>query len=145
MSDLQAARTVAAGLGVGTGVLADALAGQRDTLAAACLDIEHSPFGPGRCQESFLTCLRCPNALVTERHLPGLFTVLDTIQTALETMTVPDWTAAHGLTWLTITEQLMPRFTPAQQAAARATARTGGAGVLAPGLLGLLDGPKEPR
>jgi hypothetical protein len=139
------AGTVAAGLGVGTDVLVDALAGRRDTLAAACLDIEHPPFGPGRCEVSFLTCLRCRNALVTERHLPGLLMVMDALQAALVTMTVPDWTAAHGLTWLTITEQLLPRFTCAQQATARATAAAAGAGVPVSALLGLLDGPKEPR
>jgi hypothetical protein len=144
-ADPLVAGTVAAGLGVGTGVLADALAGRRDTLAAACLDIEHSPFGPGRCAASFHACLRCPNALVTEQHLPGLLTVMDALAAALETMTVPDWTAAHGLTWLTITEQLLPRFTPAQRATARATVAAAGTGVPVSALLGLLDGPKEPR
>jgi hypothetical protein len=125
-------------------VLAEVLAGRRDTLAAACLDIEGSPGGPGDGEESFLTCLRCPNALVTDRHLPGLLAVLDALQAALDTMTVPDWTAAHGLTWLSITEQVLPRFTAAQQAAARATAGTGEASLVASALV-MLDGPKEPR
>jgi hypothetical protein len=139
---------IAAGLGVDPGVLAEALAGRRDTLATACLDIDHSPFnpgqsGPGRCQASFLTCLRCPNALVTDRHLPGLLAVTDALAAALVTMTVEDWTARHGVTWLTITEQVLPRFTPEQQAAARATTAAGPDPVT--GLLALLDGPKEPR
>jgi hypothetical protein len=146
--DPPAISRMAAGLGVDPGVLAEALTGRRDTLATACLDIDHSPFspaqsGPGRCQVSFLTCLRCPNALVTDRHLPGLLAVRDALAAALATMTVADWTASHGATWLTLTEQVLPRFTPEQQAAARATTTAGPDPVA--GLLALLEGPKEPR
>jgi hypothetical protein len=154
--DRQDMGEVAAGFGIDPGVLAEVLAGQRDTVAAACLDIADSPFGPGRCQVSFLTCLRCPNAMVTDRHLPGLLTVLDALQTRLATMTVADWTAAYGLTWLTLTEAVLPRFTAEQQATARAALTAAGphaAGPQAAGpravglleLLELLDGPREPR
>jgi hypothetical protein len=134
----------AAGLGIDPGVLAEVLAGQRDTVASACLDIADSPFGSGRCQVSFLTCLRCPNALVTDRHLPGLLTVLDALQAALAAMPVQDWAVAHGLTWLSLTEVVLPRFTQQQQAAARAQV-SGPSTTTLLELLDLLDGPREPR
>ena len=127
-------------LGTTPARLGQALAGTLDTVAASCLDISHSPFGGGRCEVSFLTCLRCPNALVLERHLPALYALLERLQTALGTMTVPDWCRAHGVTWLIITRLILPKFSPAQREAARRGMPA--AGPVA--LLDLLSGPREP-
>ncbi|WP_405844549.1 hypothetical protein [Streptomyces sp. NBC_01518] len=120
-------------------VLKNAMAGELDTLASSCLDINHSPFAKnGQCDVSFLTCLRCPNALIAERHLPALLAVVDTLQTALETTSVDAWIEEHGRTWLMLTRLILPKFTDAQRDKA-AQSR--------PVFLGLdlLDGPKEPR
>jgi hypothetical protein len=71
-------RAAAAALGTTPEKIRDAGTGALDTLVSSCLDIEHSPFsGGGPCQVSFLTCLRCPNALITERHLPMLLALAD--------------------------------------------------------------------
>jgi hypothetical protein len=127
-------------LGTTPARLGQALAGALDTLATSCLDIDHSPFGSGRCTASFLMCLHCPNALVLERHLPMLYALLDRLQEALGQMTVPDWCRAHGVTWLIITRLILPEFSMAQREAAM---RGKPAADLA-GLLYLLPGPREP-
>jgi hypothetical protein len=115
--------------------LGQAEAGELDTFAASCLDIERSPVG-GRCRQSFLACFVCPNALVLERHLPALLALADALREDLERRDVDQWAARHGATWTVLTRDVLPRFSPAQRAAA-ARAR--------PALpLDLLDGPKEP-
>ncbi|MET7989049.1 hypothetical protein [Streptomyces sp. NPDC005281] len=111
-----------------------AAAGELDTLAAACADIEHGPDG-GRCRESFLACFGCPNALVLERHLPALLALTDTLREDLQRREAEQWAARHGATWQIITRDILPRFSPAQRAAAIK------AKPVLP--LGLLDGPKE--
>ncbi len=128
-------------LGTTTAKLEQALAGSLDTMVASCLDIDHSPFGNGRCDASFLTCLRCPNALVLQRHLPMLYALLDHLQAQLDRMTVQDWCRAHGVTWLIITRLILPRFSPAQQQAAKRDKPTD----TPADLLNLLDGPREER
>ncbi|WP_327188303.1 hypothetical protein [Streptomyces sp. NBC_01334] len=111
-----------------------AAAGELDTLAAACADIEHGPDG-GRCRESFLACFGCPNALVLARHLPALLALTDTLREDLQRRDAEQWAARHGATWQIITRDLLPRFSPAQRAAAIK------AKPVLP--LSLLDGPKE--
>jgi hypothetical protein len=127
-------------LGTTPARLGQALAGTLDTLAASCLDIDHSPFSNGRCTASFLMCLHCPNALVLERHLPMLYALLDRLQDALGQMTVPDWCRVHGVTWLIITQLILPAFSPAQREAAIG----GKPAADQAGLLDLLPGPREP-
>lgn len=113
-------QTAAAVLGTTADKLAKAAAGHLDTLVASCLDFEHSPHSAGgNCDVSFLTCLRCPNALVTERHLPKLFALLDWLQDELDSRSVEDWIGRHGITWLITTRLILPKFTLAQQERAR--------------------------
>ncbi|ACZ83219.1 hypothetical protein [Streptosporangium roseum] len=131
--------TVARELGTTAAKVADALAGNLDTLVASCLDIYHNPDTGGHCEVSFLTCLRCPNALVLERHLPMLYLLLDHLQTRLDQMSVQEWCRRHGVIWLIITRLILPRFSPAQRDAARQTLPD----QTALDLLALLDGPKE--
>ncbi|MFK0050372.1 hypothetical protein ACIQU4_40980 [Streptomyces sp. NPDC090741] len=99
-------------------------AGELDTLAASCLDIDHHPVHGGRCRESFLACLDCPNAMVLERHLPTLLALADMLRADLERRDAEQWVRRHGRTWQIITAGILPRFTAAQHAnAARAAAR----------------------
>ncbi|MFF7117492.1 hypothetical protein ACFY91_35005 [Streptomyces albogriseolus] len=121
-----------------TDKLTAAMSGELDTLVTSCLDFEHSPQNDGGlCNVSFLTCLRCPNALVTEHHLPKLFALLRWLQDELDARGVDDWITRHGITWLIITRLVLPKFTEAQQEQARTRA---------PESLPteLLDGLKEP-
>ncbi|NEA58317.1 hypothetical protein G3I60_30225 [Streptomyces sp. SID13666] len=111
-------------------------AGALDTLASSCLDIAHHPGHGGPCRESFLTCLRCPNALVLERHLPMLLALVEALRADLEQRDAGQWASRHGATWQIITAGILPRFTAAQRAAAARTQPP----TLA---LHLLDGPQE--
>ncbi|MGW7278196.1 hypothetical protein ACWGIV_07780 [Streptomyces sp. NPDC054844] len=123
-------------LGITPQALTEALDGKRDTLANSCLDIEHGPFDEGRCGVSFLTCLRCPNALITRHHLPALLALVDELEHARQQMPLDAWVTEHGRTWLALTRLILPKFTDAQRAQA-ATSKP-------PELvLDLLDGPKE--
>ncbi len=134
----RAPEAVAAALGTTAATLKSATAGELDTLASSCLDFEHHPDTGTECNVSFLTCLRCPNALVSERHLPALLALLDSLQAALQELAVDAWVARHGRTWLTITRLILPRFTDGQLEKAARNKPT-----LPP--LDLLDGPKEPQ
>jgi hypothetical protein len=105
----------AVALGTTPEMVKSATAGELDTLVSSCLDIQHHPQTGGPCRDSFLTCLRCPNALVAERHLPMLYALLDLLQDELDRLGVDDWCGKHGVTWLIITHLIMPRFTAAQR------------------------------
>jgi hypothetical protein len=110
-------------LGTTADKLTAAIAGELDTLVTSCLDFEHSPQSNDElCNVSFLTCLRCPNALVAEHHLPKLFALLRWLQDELDQRGVDDWVARHGITWLIVTRLVLPKFTKAQQEQARAKA-----------------------
>jgi hypothetical protein len=98
----------------------EALDGELDTLVSSCLDHDHGPHNEGPCRASFLTCLRCPNALILERHLPMLLALLDHLQRELDTTDLDAWCRRHGITWLIITRLILPKFTDAQKAQATA-------------------------
>jgi hypothetical protein len=126
----------AAALGTTPEKVKRAAAGELDTLVSSCLDIQHHPQTGGPCRDSFLTCLRCANALVAERHLPMLYALLDLLQDELDRLCVNDWCGKHGVTWLIITRLILPRFTDAQRNAALKAKPDA-----LP--LDLLEGPKE--
>jgi hypothetical protein len=128
---------IAASLGRDRGVIERALAGELDTIAASCLDFEHSPHNGGaRCQVSFLTCLRCPNALVAERHLPQIMALVAELQTRLDAVGLEEWEHRYARLWTVITREILPKFTPAQRAQAEQHQPT-------TPLLDLLEGPRE--
>ncbi|WP_460073060.1 hypothetical protein [Streptomyces sp. YKOK-I1] len=136
----ESARAVVVRLGGGSlaavpdQVREQAASGDLDTLACACTDIEHSPDG-GRCQQSFLACFGCPNALVLERHLPALLALAEALHDYLQRRDVAQWTARYGATWQILTRDILPRFNPAQRAAAQET--------LPHLMLDLLEGPTQ--
>ncbi|WP_369254136.1 hypothetical protein [Streptomyces sp. R35] len=120
----ESARAVVVRLGGGSAaavpnqVREQAAAGELDTLACACTDIEHSP-GGGRCRQSFLTCFGCPNALVMERHLPALLALAEVLREDLQRRDAAQWTARYGTTWQILTHDILPWFSPARRAAAQ--------------------------
>lgn len=131
-----APQQTASELGTTAETLHQALDGKLNTVAASCLDILHSPFSDGVCDVSFLTCLRCPNALITHQHLPALLALVDELDRARQTMPIEAWVNQHGRTWLSLTRLILPQFTDAERAEA-AKAKP------APLGLDLLDDPKE--
>jgi hypothetical protein len=133
--------TAATQLGIDPATAQQALSGELDTLVTACLDIDDSPFNEGRCRASFLTCLVCPNALATHRHLPGLLGLLEQLDTERQAIDADTWWARHGQTWLAITEEVLPKFTSAELDRARTEADA--AAIPTVSLLDLLHGPRE--
>ncbi|MFC5667641.1 hypothetical protein ACFP3U_32320 [Kitasatospora misakiensis] len=123
-------------LGTTAGKIAEARDGRLDTLVSACLDFENGPFDEGPCRQSFLTCLRCENALVLEKHLPALLALLDRMRAELDAANVADWCRRHAVTWLVVTRRILPRFTAAQ-------IRNAEAAKPALPIAALFDGPKE--
>jgi hypothetical protein len=126
-------------LGVDTETAGQALTGELDTLVAACLDINHGPFNQGRCRASFLTCLQCENALATQRHLPALLALLERLDIKRQTVDTETWWARNGQAWLAITNDILPKFTPAEIEQARTQVDA----TPISSLLDLLHGPSE--
>ncbi len=124
-------------------VVTSDVAGGVDTRAAAtafaaCTSVRDSPFNDGVCRASFLACFACRNAVVTREHLPGLVDLLGELERRWTTTGRDDWWRRYGQAWLSVTEDILPTFTPAEVAAAKAS--TDGR---AANLLDLLEGPKE--
>jgi hypothetical protein len=67
--------------GLDPGTLKRVVAGELDTVLAACSDNRASPFSaPGHpCQASFMMCLSCPCARATPAHLPVLIETRDVL------------------------------------------------------------------
>ncbi|MEU5149355.1 hypothetical protein AB0G42_19500 [Streptomyces yangpuensis] len=114
----------------------DASGRRSEAAFTACRDHTDSPFNPGPCRASFLRCFACRNALATQDHLPAQLALLDELAAAWETMDRDRWWQRFGQPWLAITEDILPRFTPAEQEAA---ARIKPAHTV----LDLLEGPQE--
>ncbi|WP_147430078.1 hypothetical protein [Frondihabitans australicus] len=89
----------------------------------SCADLLLGPVNPGEpCRASVLTCFRCPNALVGERHLPALVHLERDLRERSETMPIHDWWALFGQAWMALTEDVLTRFTDAQLNAAEEAA-----------------------
>jgi hypothetical protein len=104
----------------------------------SCTSITDGPFNDGVCRASFLTCFACRNAVVTAEHLPNLLDLADELERRWHGTGRDEWWTRYGHTWLTITEDILPTFTPGELAHARAAAD--GSAVT---LLDLLEGPKD--
>lgn len=127
----------AAELGVTEATAGGLLAGDLDTMFAACEDVEHGPFDAGRrCSASFLMCLSCENALISSQHIPRLKGLLSWLTGQWEGLDLEEWWTRHGLTWLAITQHIRPKFTPAEWDQAEEADDVSA-------LLVLLDGPTE--
>jgi hypothetical protein len=75
----------------------DVSAGRADTPVSACRDVHHHPLTGLPCQESFLACLNCLNAVATPRHIPRLVYLYVAI-TSLQDVVAPDvWSTAWSV------------------------------------------------
>ncbi|KUM67176.1 hypothetical protein [Streptomyces curacoi] len=94
--------------------------GQREAALATCTDYHGSPFNPSPCAASFLQCFACRNAISSRDHLPAQLALLDELAAHWEGMDREVWWRRFGQAWLALTEDILPRFTPAElEAAAR--------------------------
>lgn len=92
----------------------EVLEGQRDTAFASCTTAVED------CRASFLTCFACRNAVATADHLPAQLALLDELADRWEATDRETWWRRFGQAWLAINEDILPRFTPEERAAAEA-------------------------
>ncbi|MEU9341820.1 hypothetical protein AB0D74_11435 [Streptomyces sp. NPDC048278] len=121
---------IAARIGLDEETVREVLDGDRDTAFAACTKTTDD------CRDSFLTCFACRNAVATASHLPAQLALLDELADLWEGTDRETWWRRFGQAWLAINEDILPRFTPQERAAAEASKP-------ADRVLPLLDGPSE--
>jgi len=116
-SDLE---SVARRFKVTVDVLKRILAGKLDTVLAACVDYNNSPFSPpGQpCDASFFMCLQCECARATPQHLPILVLVYDELRLKQHAMTPLVWSTRFMKPYTQL-EDLIDRFGNAAVSAAR--------------------------
>jgi hypothetical protein len=85
--------TVAAEQGLDPGTLKRMVAGELDTVLAACADNNNSPHAPAGqpCPASFMLCLGCECARALPRHLPVQVLVHDRLQAGRDQMEALMW------------------------------------------------------
>jgi len=99
-----------------------AASGDQDVFLASCAGFHASPFarkaGDG-CPAAVWGCLECPDAVFTERHLPGLTAFAAFLQDQREELDDTQWQARYGKAHHRLNAGIFPAFSPAQHAAAR--------------------------
>lgn len=85
---------------------------------SGCSDPDHNPATGKACDATLLTCLHCSNCLITNSHLPHLLALNQTLLERRDQMPQADWWARYGPAWVALTNDVLPRFTPAEVAAA---------------------------
>lgn len=102
--------------------IAPLLEGQQDVWLAACSGFYHGPFAaPGApCGQPFWGCLDCSNAVITARKLPAILAFLAFLEDQRSGLTGPDWAMKFGHAHARITQQILPAFSDAAIADARA-------------------------
>ncbi len=112
---------VADRFGIDAPTLKRVLAGELDTVLAACVDHHNGPHAPpGQpCRASFMRCLDCPCARATPQHLPVQVLTLDALAARRAELPPLEWTRRFAVPHAQLADAL-GRFTPETVAAARA-------------------------
>lgn len=98
------------------------LSGEQDVWLASCGGFYASPFGRAGapCPSPFWGCLECPNAVITARKLPAILGFLAFVEGQRAGLTAGDWAAKFGRAHARITRDVLPAFSEAVIADARA-------------------------
>ncbi len=101
--------------------LKQVLAGQLDTVLAACVDHTNSPHAPAGqpCTASFMLCLSCPCARAEPRHLPVQVLTLDALDARRADLTPLAWAHRFATAYAQLTDLLAQFPTAAVDAARR--------------------------
>jgi hypothetical protein len=106
------------------GIHGDDHQGPADTQAEApwnaCADPQAHPATGKPCQASFLDCFHCGNCVITKDHLPGLVALDGALASRRQQLAESEWWQRYGPAWAAIRHDILPRFTPAQIAQAKA-------------------------
>jgi hypothetical protein len=114
---------VAARFGVDAVTLKRVLAGELDTVLAACVDHRGGPHAPAGqpCRASFLRCLDCPCARAAPQHLPIQTVLLDALEARRTSLPPLEWAGRFAVPHTQLVD-LLGRFPPATVDAARTAA-----------------------
>lgn len=106
--------------GLAPEVLASMVAGQQDTVAAACTDDTNAPDAPpGQpCSASFLHCLDCGNARALPHHLPVQITLRDQLAALRPNLDPGVWRVRYEPRILQL-DELISHYTAAEAEHAR--------------------------
>jgi hypothetical protein len=98
------------------------LSGDQDVWLASCGGFYASPYGiaGSPCPIPFWGCLECSNAVITARKLPAILGFLGFIEAQRQGLSAGDWAAKFGRAHTRITGQILPAFSDAVIAGARA-------------------------
>ena len=78
----------------------------------ACRNVSESPHDDGNaCTQTALICFRCSNAVVGEKHLPGILRLRSELLERYDELEYQSWVAAYGNAWSSIQNEILPRFT----------------------------------
>ncbi|MFF7976849.1 hypothetical protein [Streptomyces sp. NPDC007905] len=107
-------------LGLGEGVLAQLLTGQRDVFTASCADQLSGLHGPkGKpCPGRPWVCLLCPLALFAPRHLPNLLRLKAYFARQFKAMSREQFGVVFAPYAHRLSSLILPRFSAAAIAAA---------------------------
>lgn len=91
----------------------------RERAWTACSDPDQHPVTGRSCRRvSFLDCFHCGNCVITPAHLPAILALLDALAGRRDRTGETEWWARYGPAWAAIRHDVLPKFTPAQVAAA---------------------------
>jgi hypothetical protein len=81
-----------------------------ETVGATCCDYRHGFFSKTHsvCRESFLTCLRCPNATVSPVHSPRWKAISESLEAERSKVTDADWDEVFRADWERVSDLLTP-------------------------------------
>ncbi|MET8759902.1 hypothetical protein [Lentzea sp. NPDC004782] len=89
----------------------------------ACSDPDQHPGTSQPCRRmSFLDCFHCGNCVITRSHLPSILALLDDLAARRTQLGETNWWTRYGPAWAAIQRDVLPKFTPAELTAARASA-----------------------
>lgn len=110
----------AAEMGVNVAVLRGMLAGEQDTVLAACTDHREGPYTePGEpCDASFLDCLGCRNARALPHQLPIQVTAHERLSTLRTNLDPATWQHRYGTAFAQLTD-LLGHYNPEERDLAR--------------------------
>jgi hypothetical protein len=97
----------------------DANNGNATTTAwAACRNTDRHPDTGAACEASFLECFGCANCVITREHLPAIVGLRAALIHRRRDLPESAWLERYGQAWTAIRRDVLPRFTPAEVAAA---------------------------
>ncbi|MCS6559093.1 hypothetical protein NYQ31_11850 [Curtobacterium flaccumfaciens] len=79
------------------------------TAFLTCRNILGNPEQEGvECSADFLTCFRCPNAVVADENIPTILRLAEELAAAFERLPFDVWVHRYGQAWIAIHDDILP-------------------------------------